>query len=226
MTSAVHPHVWFADSGDVVVRNILSGYAPAGMGIHPWGKQMDFNLFVKPGQTTPTPALSAQKASGWDSNSIEADPLFVDPATGNYQVQSNSPALALGFKNFPMDQFGVQKPELKAIARTPILPSFGKAITAPAARDQTPLLWNGLTVRNIKDEGEMSVYGLPCVTGILVTKIDPGSPIAATGIQINDVILEVGGQSIGSVENLKNLMMATTPISLRVSRGQNIRMLK
>ncbi len=226
VNSAFHPHVWFADSGDVVVRNILSGYAPAGMGIHPWGKQMDFNLFVKPGQTTPTPALSAQKASGWDSSSVEADPLFVDPATGNYQVQSNSPALALGFKNFPMDQFGVQKPELKAIAKTPILPSFGKGLPASEGRDQTPLLWNGLTVRNIKDEGEMSVYGLPGVTGVLITKVDSGSPIAATGIQINDVILEVGGQSIGSVENLRNLMMATTPISLRVSRSQNIKVLK
>jgi hypothetical protein len=34
-----------------------------------------------------------------------------------------SPALALGFANFPMERFGVQKTELKALTRTPVLPS-------------------------------------------------------------------------------------------------------
>jgi hypothetical protein len=216
--------VW-CDSGDVVVHNILTGYAPAGMGIHPWGKEIDFNLFTKPGQVTSNPATNAQKMSGWDSNSIEADPLFIDPAKGNYQVQSNSPALALGFKNFPLDQFGVQKPELKAIALTPILPPFGIAIPAPAGRDQTPLVWNDMTVRNIKDEGEMSVYGLPGVTGVLITKIDTASPWADTGIQTNDVILEVNGQAVSSVEDLKKMTTAINPsksFSFRVSRGQNM----
>jgi hypothetical protein len=46
-------------------------------------------------------------AGGCDVHSKVADPLFVDPANGNYQVKSGSPALALGFKNFPMDSFGV-----------------------------------------------------------------------------------------------------------------------
>jgi len=31
--------------------------------------------------------------------------MFVDPAHGDYRVKPGSPALALGFKNFPMDQF-------------------------------------------------------------------------------------------------------------------------
>jgi hypothetical protein len=46
-------------------------------------------------------------AGGNDVHSIVADPLFVDPANENYQVKSGSPAFALGFKNFPMDSFGV-----------------------------------------------------------------------------------------------------------------------
>jgi hypothetical protein len=46
-------------------------------------------------------------AGGCDVHSKVADPLFTDPANGNYQVKSGSPALALGFKNFPMDSFGV-----------------------------------------------------------------------------------------------------------------------
>jgi hypothetical protein len=45
---------------------------------------------------------------GCDAHSKLADPLFVDPAKEDYRVKEGSPALALGFKNFPMDSFGVQ----------------------------------------------------------------------------------------------------------------------
>jgi hypothetical protein len=48
------------------------------------------------------------------NRSIVADAQFVDPAVGDYRVKAGSPALALGFVIFPMDRFGVQKPELKA----------------------------------------------------------------------------------------------------------------
>jgi hypothetical protein len=69
-----------------------------------------------------TPATRLQKQSGRDEHSLVADAQFVDPAHGDYRVKESSPALALGFVNFPMDRFGVQKPALKAIARTPVLP--------------------------------------------------------------------------------------------------------
>jgi len=39
------------------------------------------------------------------------DPKFIDPEKGDYRVQNDSPAIQLGFENFPMDQFGVYKPE-------------------------------------------------------------------------------------------------------------------
>jgi len=41
-----------------------------------------------------------------DVHSVTADPQFIDVSTCNYQVKTSSPALPLGFKNFPMDQFG------------------------------------------------------------------------------------------------------------------------
>jgi hypothetical protein len=41
-----------------------------------------------------------------DEHSVTADPQFVDAAKGDYTVKPGSPALDLGFKNFPMDQFG------------------------------------------------------------------------------------------------------------------------
>ena len=61
-----------------------------------------------------------------------ADAQFVDPAQGDYRVKEGSPALSLGFVNFQMDRFGVQRPALKALARTPVLP--GQKPAGPSAR--------------------------------------------------------------------------------------------
>ena len=108
---------------------------------------------------------------------------FVDPAHGDYRVKDGSPALALGFVNFPMDQFGVQKPELKAIARVPQLPQPKMPAPPSATRDAAPVTWLGASVRNIADEGEMSAFGLPGVTGVLVLErsggVGPGQSRAA-----------------------------------------------
>jgi len=41
---------------------------------------------------------------------VVADPMFMDPANGDFRVKPESPALKLGFKNFPMDQFGLRQP--------------------------------------------------------------------------------------------------------------------
>lgn len=54
---------------------------------------------------------------GFDLNSVVANPLFIDPAKGDYRVQPNSPALRLGFRNFPMDNFGVLKSEFRTEAK-------------------------------------------------------------------------------------------------------------
>ena len=87
----------------------------------PWGQEFDNNLMHKEGATNAT-ATRLQKQSGRDEHSIVADAQFVDPAQGDYRVKEESPALSLGFVNFPMDRFGVQRPALKALARTPVLP--------------------------------------------------------------------------------------------------------
>lgn len=102
-----------------------------------------------------------------------------------------------------MDQFGVQTPELKALAEQPEFPGMEKDVRAPKGRDQTPLAWNGITGRNIRDEGDMSVFGAPGVTGVVVTKVDTASPLGTAGVRVNDVILGVNGQVIGSVNDLK-----------------------
>jgi hypothetical protein len=58
-------------------------------------------------------SLEEWQACGFDTHSIFADPLFVDPENGDYRLRPDSPALALGFENFDMDNFGLT-PEFPA----------------------------------------------------------------------------------------------------------------
>ncbi|MHC5068286.1 MAG: chitobiase/beta-hexosaminidase C-terminal domain-containing protein, partial [Planctomycetota bacterium] len=119
-------HVWFKDSRDIFERNItvVAGARPsapdtptlhliknAGMKQHPWGERHDHNLWWN--VNTSEPLFSSQgmtwagwRAAGYGANSVLADPLFVDPLHGDYRVREDSPALALGFENFAMDDFG------------------------------------------------------------------------------------------------------------------------
>jgi hypothetical protein len=219
-----NPHVWFAESGDIFLHNIVwTAYRPANMHRPPWGAEMDFNLMQKDGATTNAPATRLQQQSGRDTNSIIADAEFVDPAHGDYRVKAGSPATALGFVNFPMDQFGVRKPELKDIARTPELPGPRIIATAPVARDTTPRTWLGASVRNIADEGEMSAFGLPGVSGVLVLEVPADSPLVNAGLQKNDVILSVSGDKTADAATLLRQAPSLTSgqsVKIGVSRNQ------
>lgn len=53
---------------------------------------------------------SQWKAAGLDTNSVVADPMFTNPTAGDYTVKDGSPALTLGFQNFPMTGFGATTP--------------------------------------------------------------------------------------------------------------------
>jgi hypothetical protein len=219
-----HPHVWFDESGDIFRRNIVwTAYRPANMHRPPWGAAMDFNLVQNYGAATNAPATQLQQQSGRDEHSIVADAQFVDPAHGDYRVKDGSPALALGFVNFPMNQFGVQKAELKAVARVPQLPQPKMSAAASAARDTTPAKWLGVSVRNIADEGEMSAFGLPGVTGVLVLEVSPESPLAKAGLRRNDVILSVNGAKTADTAALRRQTQASpagSSVKLGVFRDQ------
>lgn len=218
------PHVWFAESGDIFRRNIVwTAYRPANMHRPPWGADMDFNLVQNSGATNSAPATQLQQQSGRDEHSIVADAQFVDPARGDYRVKDGSPALALGFVNFPMNQFGVQKAELKAIARVPQLPQPKMFAAASAARDTTPATWLGVSVRNIADEGEMSAFGLPGVTGVLVLEVPADSALAKAGLRKNDVILSVnGGKTADTAVLLRQVpaLPAGSSLKVGISRDQ------
>jgi hypothetical protein len=219
-----HPHVWYAECGDIFRRNIVwTDYQPAHMPSRPWGKEMDFNLMHDINAATNAPALRLQQQSGRDKHSIVAAAQFVDPARGDYRVKEGSPALKLGFVNFAMDRFGVEKPEFKAIARTPELPRIKESAPRAVTRAADPVTWLGASVRNITGEGEMSAFGLPGVTGVLVLEVPAESPQAKAGLRKNDVILSVNGAKTADTATLLKqapAWPAGSSFKLRVSRDQ------
>jgi Trypsin-like serine proteases, typically periplasmic, contain C-terminal PDZ domain len=94
---------------------------------------------------------------------------------------------------------------------------------APVARDITPRAWLGASVRNIADEGEMSAFGLPGVTGVLVLEVPTGSVLAKAGLQKNDVILSVNGDRTADVATLLRQAPALTAgqtVKVGISRNQ------
>ena len=202
--SGFHPHVWYKHSGDIFRRNIMAAgsYLPARMGKPPWGAEMDFNLVHVAGQMTAKPATRLAQQSGRDAHSIMADAQFVDPAQGDFRVRDGSPALTLGFTNFQMDQFGVQKPALKAITRTP---SFAKAKDNSAAMMFSGITqWHGAKVKSLETIQEASSVGVSLDTGgVMVLEVPSDSAAARAGLRQGDLIVGVGGQVVKTVAELQ-----------------------
>lgn len=195
--NSFHPHVWYKDSQDVFRHNIVfTPYQPIRVG-KPWGKEVDSNLLHATGATGATPAKVLQEQSGRDERSVVADARFIDPSRGDYRVKDGSPALALGFRNFPMDRFGVRSPRLRAKARTPELPGAVRMSAAsPGRRDGRVVGWLGGQIKEIVGDGEVSAAGLPGEIGVGIVSVPAGSPLAKAGLREGDVVLRAGDQEI------------------------------
>ncbi len=213
------PHVWYADSGDVFRRNIVWGqYAPAGtMPPKPWGKEMDDNLVFRAGAVGTEPATALQRQSGRDEHSVVADAMFIDPARGDYRVKPGSPALALGFVNFPMDRFGVVSPRLRALARQPEMPAVTAHGVVPPTNVTAAGVAFGATVRNISGLGDRSAYGLPDESGVLVLAVPPGSAAQKFGLRPDDVIVAADGKAVRTTADLLGIAGAAKGQTLHLT---------
>ncbi|MCY2950467.1 MAG: signaling protein, partial [Planctomycetota bacterium] len=156
--NSFYPSVWYPHSNDVFAHNIVMGaYKPAFM-YDNWDGELDRNLF-----TTSHKDRVMFAAHGADANSMVGDPQFADPAKGDFTVRNEALAKAIGFKNFPMNRFGVQKPALKAIAKTPAMPNpVIKPDLTPAAAPAVKagaVVWLGATLGEPRGE-TLSAYGV------------------------------------------------------------------
>ena len=196
INSSLHPHVWYENSMDVITNNIwMTQYRP--VRIKKWGKEVDRNMF------TTEKDRKAFSAQGCDANSIVGDPMFVDPAKGDYRVKEGSPALKIGFKNFPMDKFGVQKPELKTIARVPSFPTPNIANSISALTQAPPETWSGATVTALTGE-EFSAFGVNKDDGgIHLIAVPPQSRVAKAGFKAGDLIQSIDGRAVKTIADFR-----------------------
>jgi hypothetical protein len=104
----VEPHLSFTFE-----RNIIywTNQSPAYAG--PWHTNRHItrnNLYWNPNQT---PTFNGKSLAEWqtsmgrETGSVIADPLFADPARGDFRLRPNSPALRLGFRPFDYTRAGV-----------------------------------------------------------------------------------------------------------------------
>jgi len=227
VNNGFHPHVWYANSGDEFYSNIVMS---AVKGIRAPtktanGKHIDRNLFF-----VADPKQKDKYAEyGWDLNSIVGDPLFLDPAGGDFRVEQGSPALKIGFENFPMDQFGVKKPSLKAIARTPIIPALDiddKGIVLPASQSFAgDVFWLGVKLHDLEGE-EFSAYGTRKEDGgVALREVPQTSEAARCGLKENDLIQAINGHQVANRAQLFAALaeVGQAPLKVTLVRLQQVK---
>jgi hypothetical protein len=217
VNNSFHPHVWYANSGDeffgnIVMTEVKGIRAPTNLAT---GKNVDKNLFF-----VADPRVKDKYAEqGWDLNSIAADPLFVDPAHGDFRVEDGSPALQLGFRNFPMDRFGVKKPALKAVARTPIIPEPGRSDQQPSppALAQAAY-WLGAKLRGLQGQ-EFSAFGVGKEDGgVVLVNVSENTAAADAGFKPNDLVQGLNGHKVSNIADLLTAYIQAGEAPLTVQR--------
>jgi hypothetical protein len=222
INNSLHPHVWYPNSGDKFEHNIVFGaYKPAIMGRAiasegKWGAQLDSNLFA-----TNDEDRARFRLNGCDTHSLVGDPMFLDAANGDFRVRNGSPALLIGFVNFPMNMFGVTSERLRKIAKRPVVPALS---TNPKETSGKVFKWEDATFKNVETAGEQSAAGLPEISGVIVLSLPAGSKLAISDLKVGDVILQCGGKQIANFSQLlqavKEYQLSGKP-DLVVQRNQS-----
>lgn len=213
INNTFHPHVWFPNSGDIFIHNIvMSVYQP--IQISQWGRLTDYNIF------SDSIAYYTARKNNTDSNSIVAKIKFKNPQKGDFRVDySQVEIFRLGFSNFDMNNFGVISANLKKIAETP-------KIVYPASQrlsSDTIITWKGWQIKNLNTLGERSATGMDSERGVYIIKLlQPDSPLKEY-LQTNDVIIQLNNTIINNYNDLKQsfeLLDLTKEQTLIIYRDQ------
>lgn len=215
LNNGLHPHVWYLNSGDVFSKNIVfKAYQPAIMdnsipATGKWGKELNYNYYA--GDSSERVKF---RQNSCDLNSLNGNPLFIDPSKGDFRVNTNSPALKTGFVNFSMNDFGVMKPSLKAIAKQPKIPQLLSLVENQKEPSHPQYTW--MSIPLIDPVGDQwSAYGLSYSSGgVALSNVLENSPAYKLGFRSNDLIQEINGSPIPNSTELKNFFDENTGVKV------------
>ncbi|MBT5017907.1 MAG: PDZ domain-containing protein, partial [Planctomicrobium sp.] len=182
------------------------------------GTAVDSNFFA----SDDSDILKRSAKLGWDKNSVLGDPMFIDPNKGDFRVKKGSAALELGFTNFPMDQFGVKKPALKAIAKTPSLVHSQSGGGSKPQAKPVQRSWLGATLADLTGDA-FSAYGVSKEEGgIVLTDIPEASTAAKFGLKGRDLIQAVNGEPVTNIDRFFKVLsrVKSASVMFKVVRNQ------
>jgi len=127
--------------------------------------------------------------------------------------------------NFPMDQFGVKKPSLKAIARTPKIPVLLQNSLEQTRREAASLpTWLGMSLRGLQGE-EFSAFGVSQEEGgVQLIRLKWRNTAGTVGLQADDLVQKINGQPVRTAEELLAELRnaGTGPIRVTLVRNQKV----
>lgn len=220
INNSFHPHVWFKNSHDSFRHNIvMQPYKP--IRVTDWGDRVDDNWFLTEA------ALQAARTNGTDAHSLQGNPMFTNPDKGDYNTGNQALTRKAGFKNFRMDQFGVELPRLKKLAAKPDYPVLNVWDDQPhvevgvgtVKKNKISKEFRGATLKSVEGLGDRSAYGLPDESGVIVLSVRGESPFAKAGLLQGDVIRSFEGTRVKGLAQLLQLIRPLIGSGKSVSVG-------
>ncbi len=205
-------HVPYAKARDAIYSNVIVAKSPWGFaGIdkerlnaaeynlhHNWYFNFD-DTIVFPKEH----ALHEEKGS-FDSSSIQGiDPCFQDPHKNDYTIRNEETREAMGFVNFPMNQFG--RKTGKGVGKQ--APYYGKLGADHLIEETESCLWLEANISNINDSIISSTASFG-TKGVYLETVSNFSEAYEHGFRQRDIIKAVSGIEILEINHFMKIMEA------------------
>ncbi|MGQ1784476.1 MULTISPECIES: right-handed parallel beta-helix repeat-containing protein [unclassified Saccharicrinis] len=187
-----------------------------------WSGLRDYNLFHNPEMKMSVKATAISDWTQDDQQSIVADAKFIDAENGNFNVEINSPAIGLGFRNFPFKGYGVISEHLKEMAPEPEIIMPAKYFNNVRTEEKAVSVLNA-SLTSLDTESKLTAYGARSIGGAIILKLPEHSKLYKLGFKLDDVVLKVGKAKIYNARDFakaSSLFSAGKTYTVEVLRGQ------